>query len=261
MHATPPYVWLITITGVIAVPSVTCAQLRRGAQRAGMSPWRVATLTGSAAILLGGWVSISALIAHDGGYRTRLGHGVPWMPVAVLGVFTTLVALSRVPVVAAAMNAPRMTGRLLLPHALRVTGIAFLLTMALGGLPALFAVPAGLGDIATGIAALRISRTIKRRTGRRAAVWFNVFGTSDLVVALTLGALVGFQLIHTAPTGAAITKLPLALIPSAEVPLLLALHVTSLLAIRNKRYGLAPAVDPLASSALDDGAPLTHHVH
>jgi hypothetical protein len=257
MYTTPIYVWIITVAGVAAVPILTCAQLYRGAQRARMGRLRVAALTSSAALLVGGWFIASAVIAHDGGYRTRLGEGVPWMPVAAVVVLAALVALSRLPVVAAAMNAPGMAGRLLRPHAFRVTGIAFLLTMALGGLPALFAVPAGLGDIATGIAAPRVGRRLESGTCRRAAVWFNVFGLTDLVVALALGGLVGFQLVHTTPSGAAISQLPLALVPSAEVPLLLALHVTSLLALRRNRQESGEPVDPLAPSAADDGAPLT----
>jgi hypothetical protein len=44
-----------------------------------------------------------------------------------------------------------MVTRLELPHTFRVAGVAFLLLMALGHLPALFALPARLGDIATGI--------------------------------------------------------------------------------------------------------------
>jgi hypothetical protein len=65
-------------------------------------------------------------------------------------------------------------------------------------------------------------------TGRRAAFWFNAFGLTDLVVALALGALTGFQLLNITPSSAAITELPLALIPTATVPLLLALHITSM---------------------------------
>jgi hypothetical protein len=56
-------------------------------------------------------------------------------------------------VVARALEAPGMASRLKLPHTPRVAGVAFLLYMALGYLPALFALPAGLGDIAAGIAA------------------------------------------------------------------------------------------------------------
>ena len=91
-------------------------------------------------------------------------------------------------VVARALTAPGMVNRLELPHTFRVAGVAFLLTMALGHLPALFALPAGLGDIATGIAALLVARTLAQGRGHRAALWLNAFGMTDLVVALTLGA-------------------------------------------------------------------------
>ena len=75
-----------------------------------------------------------------------------------------------------------------LPHAPRVVGVAFLLYLALGRLPALFALPAGLGDIAAGIAAPLVALRLAQGTGRRAALWFNAFGLTDLVTALALGA-------------------------------------------------------------------------
>jgi hypothetical protein len=53
-----------------------------------------------------------------------------------------------------------MVSRLELPHTPRVAGVAFLLYMALGHLPALFALPAGLGDIAAGIAAPLVARKL-----------------------------------------------------------------------------------------------------
>jgi hypothetical protein len=54
-----------------------------------------------------------------------------------------------------------------------LAGGAFLLTMVLGHLPALFALPAGLGDIATGIAAPLVARRLAQGAGRRAAVWLS----------------------------------------------------------------------------------------
>ena len=96
----------------------------------------------------------------------------------------------------------------------RVAGVVFLLYLALGHLPALFALPAGLGDIATGIAAPFVARRLARGAGRRAALWFTAFGLTDLIVALTLGALTGFPLLHVTPSSAPITELPLALIPA-----------------------------------------------
>jgi hypothetical protein len=118
------------------------------AVRAALGRTRAALLAGGAAVVLGGWFTASAVIAGHGWYHARLGHGVPWLPVAVAGFFGALLALRRIPVVARALTAPGMLNRLELPHTFRAAeGTAFLLTMALGHLPALFALPAGLGDI------------------------------------------------------------------------------------------------------------------
>jgi hypothetical protein len=128
-------------------------------------------------------------------------------------------------------------------------GTAFLLIMFLGHLPALFAMPAGLGDIAAGIAAPLVARRLAQGTGRRAALWFNAFGMTDLVNALTLGALTGFALINVTPSGAPISELPLALIPTAAVPLLLTLHIMSVSALRRAHRALLPATAPLTAVA------------
>ena len=245
MYDPPGYLWAIIIAGVTAIPAATCVALYGGAARAGLGRTRAALLAGGAAVVLGGWFTASAVIAGHGWYHTRLGHGVPWMPVAVVGFLLLLLALRRIPAVASALAAPGMTNRLEAPHAFRVTGIAFLITMALGHLPALFALPAGLGDMATGVAAVLLMRRPARGAGRRAALWLNGFGMADLVVALTLGALTAYQLIQTTPTGSAISALPLALVPTAEVPLLLALHITSVSALTRPSRAPLPAAAPL----------------
>jgi hypothetical protein len=232
MYDPPVYLWAIIITGIITIPLAACFVLYDGAKRAGLSQARAALLAGGAALVLGGWFTASAVIAGHGWYHARLGHGVPWMPVAVAGSLGTLLALARIPVVARALRAPGMLSRLELPHSFRaIEGSAFLAIMALGHLPALFALPAGLGDVAAGIAAPLAARALARGEGRRAGLWFNAFGLTDLVVALTLGTLTGFQLVNVTPSGAPISELPLVLIPTAAVPLLFALHVTSVSAL------------------------------
>jgi len=218
MYDPPAYLWAITIAGPTAVAAVTCIVLYGGTVRAGLGRRRAAWLAGAAAVLFGGWLTASAVIAGRGWYRT-----LPWFPVAVADYLGLLLALRRIPVVARALAAPRMASRLELPHAPRVAGVVFLLYLALGHLPAVFALPAGLGDIAAPL----VARGLTGGTGRRAALWFNAFGITDLAVALTLGALTGFHLVNVTPSSAAITELPLALIPTATVPLLLALHITA----------------------------------
>ena len=250
MYDPPGYLWAITIAGIIAIPAATSLVLYGGAVRAGLSRRRAALLAGGAAAVLGGWFTASAVIAGHGWYHARLGHGVPWLPVAAAGFLALLLALRRIPVVARALTAPGMLSRLELPHTFRVAeGTTFLLIMFLGHLPALFALPAGLGDIAAGIAAPLVALRLAQGTGRRAAPWFTAFGMTDLVNALTLGALTGFALINVTPSGAPISELPLALIPTAAVPLLLTLHIMSISALRRAHRALLPATAPLIAAA------------
>jgi hypothetical protein len=248
MYDPPGYIWAITIAGVSAVPAVTCLVLYSGAVRAGLGRKRAALLGGSAAVLLGGWFTAVAVIAGRGWFHGRLGHSVPWMPIAVVSLLGTLLALSRIPAVARSLAAPGLASRLLHPHSFRVSGVVFLITMALGHLPALFALPAGLGDISVGIAAPLVARRLAQGRGRGAALRFNALGLADLIVALILGALVGFQLIHISPAGTPLSELPLVLIPAAEVPLLLALHITSVLALRRAKPSGRPVPAALADA-------------
>lgn len=227
MYDPPVYVWAITILGVAAIPALTCVVLYLGAQRAGLARARAALLAGAAAVVLGGWTTASAIIAGDGGYHAKLGQRPPWLPITIVAVLVALLAASRIPLLARALAAPDTARRLMLPHAPRAAGLAFLIMMGLGHLPALFALPAGLGDISVGVAAPFVARRLAQRTDRRGALWFNRLGILDLVVALGLGALTGYQLLG-APSNDAIGELPLALIPTAAVPLLIALHVVSL---------------------------------
>ena len=249
MYDPPAYIWVITIAATAAIGAAACVVLYSGAMRAGLGRRRAALLAGAAAVVLGGWFTATAVIAGHGWYNTRLGHGVPWLPIAVAGFFGTLLALRRIPVVTRALAAPGLASRLEYPHLFRVEGVVFLILMALGHLPALFALPAGLGDIATGIAAPLVALRLARGTSRRAALWLNAFGMTDLVVALTLGAVTAYQLIHVTPSGAPISELPLALIPTAAVPLLFALHLTSVPALLRTRRTPLRATAPRTAAA------------
>jgi hypothetical protein len=247
MYDPPACVWAITIGGPTAIAATTCIALYGGAVRAGLGRRRAALLAGAAAVLLGGWFTATVVIAGHGWYDTRPGQ-VPWLPIAAAGSLVTLLALSRIPVVARALTAPGMASRLVLPHAFRVTGVFFLLYLALGHLPALFALPAGLGDIAAGIAAPVAALRLARGTGRRAAVWFNAYGLTDLAMGITLGALTSYGLLHVTPSTAPISQLPLALVIAADVPLMIALHITSLVTLRDPHQAQSAAV-PLTSGA------------
>jgi hypothetical protein len=226
----PSYIWALVLAGVIGIPAATCAVLYRGAIAAGVGR-RAATAVASAAVL-GGWIVISGLLAGSGVYRQDPGDGMPWFLVAVAGTLIVLLLATRIPIISRILAAPGTPARLALPHTLRVTGLAFLIAMVLGHLPAAFALPAGLGDIAIGVAAPFVARRLAHGTGRAGAVSFNVLGILDLVIAGIIGFLL-LEIVEVTPSTAPLFLLPLALIPTAAVPLAVALHIVSLHRLRS----------------------------
>jgi hypothetical protein len=122
-------------------------------------------------------------------------------------------------------------------QAWRWAGFGFLSLYAHNLLPAVFALPAGLGDMAIGFTAPWILMSLVRRPAfatSAAFVRWNVLGILDLVVALTIGT-VSAALATGAPgevsTGSMAT-LPLLLIPAFLVPVFLMLHTAALLQSR-----------------------------
>jgi hypothetical protein len=229
MNHLPVYLWVLTYAEVTGIAAATAYALYRGARAAGLDH-RASTRMGLGAVLLfGGWLAVSSVGAAGGSYQSRLGHGVPWLPLAVLGFFGVLLALSRTPLISRVLAAPGAQQRLLSPHSFRAAGIVFVIAMLLGKLPALFAVPAGFGDIAVGIATPWVARKLREGSPAKPLRWFTLLGIADLVSALTLGALTGFlQIVHVNPPATLNADLPLAIVPTVGVPLLLVMHLTSL---------------------------------
>jgi hypothetical protein len=231
----PSYVWALVLIGVIGIPATTSLMLYRGALAAGLGRRTATTVTAAAAAVLGGWLLASGLLAGAGAYHQASGQAAPWFGAAVAGTLLVLLAATRIPPMPRVLAAPGTAARLTLPHTLRVVGVTFLLVMALGHLPAVFALPAGLGDIAAGLAAPSVARRLAHGGGRRRAVWFNLFGLLDLVVALTIGFLAGlgpWRPLEVTPSTEPLSLLPLALVPTVAVPLAIALHLVSLARLR-----------------------------
>ena len=107
-------------------------------------------------------------------------------------------------------------------------GAVFLVLWVGGDLPGAFALPAGLGDAATGLAAPIVGYTIARWPDKlRDVAWWNAFGIADLVVAVTTGFLSSpgvTQLLALDAPNRLITAYPLALVPLYAVPVSLILH-------------------------------------
>jgi hypothetical protein len=122
-------------------------------------------------------------------------------------------------------------------QAWRWAGLGFLSLYAHNVLPAVFALPAGLGDMAIGVTAPWIILRLLRQPRFAASGTFirwNVLGILDLLIAVSIGAVSAFLAtgapgeISTAP----MATLPLLLIPAFLVPFFLMLHTAALLQSR-----------------------------
>ena len=106
----------------------------------------------------------------------------------------------------------------------RVIGFVFLVLATYGILPRAFALPAGWGDITVGATASFVALTLASPNHRTMFIVWQVLGIVDLVMAVALGTLVPV-IDPNAISTAAMSVLPLSLIPTFAVPLLLIVHV------------------------------------
>jgi hypothetical protein len=122
-------------------------------------------------------------------------------------------------------------------QAWRWAGFGFLSLYTYKVLPGIFAWPAGLGDMAIGATAPLVLSGLLRRpdfaASKRFVLW-NLSGILDLAVAVSIGAVVPrfAPNLFAGASPAAMTHLPLILIPAFLVPTFLMLHLTALFQAR-----------------------------
>ncbi len=180
---------------------------------------RRAWLAGSALISFI-WLFAIMLLASNDLFRNNFWP--PRIPLAlgltlVLGYLLLLSARFRD--IVAAIPQPWLIG----VQTFRVLGGIFLIRYAQGDLSAVFAIPAGVGDLLTGICAPFVAYWwyTGKPYARRAAIVWNLFGMADLINAVAIGALLG---------GSGIV-FPIVMIPIYAVPRAFLIHSYSLLGI------------------------------
>jgi hypothetical protein len=138
----------------------------------------------------------------------------------------------------------------------RWAGFGFLALYAHKVLPAIFAMPAGLGDMAIGATAPWVVLALLRRPGfatSKAFTRWNLLGMLDLAVAVSIGTL--SAMFATGAPGevstAAMATLPLVLIPAFGVPMFFILHIAALTqsAEIRRRDRLSPPATPKPAAA------------
>ena len=120
----------------------------------------------------------------------------------------------------------------------RLGAIVFLILYSQGVLPGVFALPAGWGDIAIGATAPLVAWAVSSRKTfpKRLFVAWNLLGTLDLVMAVTLGILSSatpFGILAGESTTEAMGRFPLSMVPTFFVPLLMIFHLIAIGSVRN----------------------------
>ena len=119
----------------------------------------------------------------------------------------------------------------------RVIGGMFLVLYAFRLLPGLFAWPAGVGDLAVGLAApfALLAMVRGHSAWRRQVVWLNIAGLIDFAGAVGTGILTSgssLGVLGGGASGASMGLLPLSLVPTFAVPAWIIFHIVSLLQLR-----------------------------
>lgn len=123
----------------------------------------------------------------------------------------------------------------------RVVGLAFLLLYAYQVVPAFFAWPAGIGDVAVGLTAFYVLTRIDRDPDYATSsgyVGFQLMGLLDFTVAIATSGLASGAfpaLIPAGLTSAAMDVWPLNIFPSFIVPGFIILQLAALLKVRDLR--------------------------
>ena len=181
-------------------------------------------------LVLVGWFGAIIAVAHAG---TFLTHGeAPPVRLALAAVIPPLIYLAAYRALPAlrAWVAMLDLAWIVGAQTWRVIGVVFLMLWGLGELPSVFALTAGLGDLAVGIFALTVVLAVERRS----AGWQNkvralvIVGMVDFVAAIGSAILSGngfaLRLAGKAPP-LLMQALPMAMIPAFGVPLFIILHI------------------------------------
>ena len=180
------------------------------------------------------WVAGVVTIAVAGGFDVP-AHSPAWPTVVAVAVPVTVFGLAmvlsaRLRALALGLDAVLLTEL----QAWRVLGGVFVAVYAFGHLPGLFAWPAGLGDVAIGLAAPFVAWRLRRNPEFLTTArfrWFNYLGLTDFAIAVGTGIAARNQIsgLVEGVTSSAMGEIPLVLIPTLAVPAFIILHIIVLM--------------------------------
>jgi hypothetical protein len=229
---------LPALTVRLMVHGLIALYLWLGLERSDLTPNQRRTTWLAIMVPLTLWAAVAWTAAINGVFRT----GASPLPLLPLAIFVPII------IGAPLLLLSKRVGQLLdaMPVAwlaalqlYRVFGSQWLAYWLLGLLPGLWALPAGTGDVLTGLFAVPAAIALATGTaeGRKAAILWNIFGIADLAVAIALGMIISpgpFQLIVPNILSIGIDGYPNVLTPAFVVPGSILLHALSLRQLRRR---------------------------
>jgi hypothetical protein len=192
------------------------------------------------ALVFTAWLGLVWWLAVAGGFRAGQRSGVPAIPIAiflpVLIGLPVLLGSKRIGVLLDAMPTAWLVGL----QVYRVFGGIFLVAWGRGSISSAFALPAGTGDVMTGLLALPVAYLLYTgaTAARRTAVAWNALGLVDFTIAIGMGILTSpgpLQLILPDVPNAQLGTFPTVMIPTFAVPSSILLHALSLRQLRRRQ--------------------------
>src|SRR6516225_5814281 len=176
-----------------------------------------------------GWLAVAQYVGSANTYFASTDTAVPTVLFGLLiPLAVAALALWRSENIARLVSAIPLHW-LVAAQVYRIGGGIFLVLWADGRLPWQFALPAGIGDVTTGIVAVVVAAQLARNAvgAHRATYAWCLFGIADLVVAIAMGAMTSPGQPHLLAFDAPnllMTAYPLVMVPTFAVPLALMLH-------------------------------------
>ena len=192
------------------------------------------------------WITGVWVLAVHGFFQRPLYGKVPTLPIAIfLPLLPGALLVMRSRAIGSLLDATP-------PHWLvgfqvyRILGAMFLVYLLRDNMPAAFALPAGIGDVATGVFALPAALWVASgsRRGNNIGIRWNWFGLTDFAVAITMGMLTSpgpANLLSRDHPNLQLAQFPTVITPAFVVPFSALLHLLSLRQLKRRQSKLATA--------------------
>jgi hypothetical protein len=227
----------------LAIHSATLTGLWLGLLRTEFSASKRVTIWLAVAVPFTLWLALAWTLAANGFFQPGGAIRLPKLPIAIFApVAIGLFVLLRPKSIAAILDAMPASWLVAL-QVYRIFGGIFLVNWVNGTVAGVFAWPAAIGDMLTGIMALPVAFLLASgaSNARRSAIAWNIFGLTDFAIAITMGVLSNpgpLQIFGLDIPASLAGTYPIVLIPAFAVPSSILLHALSIRQLR--RMGRQP---------------------